>query len=157
MNINKWVLTIAGIGIITYMCLFKSVEGFSIVKRFSELDPDSYPRSVEKPILDSFPLTGSKETSLNNYNQIWWHYPVFSLGSYEQITNNIRHNYNPDEGTCIRADFCGALYKDKHGIKSNVITPLPPAEEGEGARVGYFRTEPNELFYSIPTNENILY
>jgi hypothetical protein len=37
------------------------------------------------------------------------------------------------------------------------VTPWPPAEEGEGARVGYFRTEPNELYYSIPTNENILY
>ena len=35
--------------------------------------------------------------------------------------------------------------------------PLPMAEEGEGARVGYFRSQPNELYFSIPTNENILY
>jgi hypothetical protein len=46
-----------------------------------------------------------------------------------------------------------------HDIKntSNIIKPLPPAEEGGGARVGYYRSEPNTLFFSIPTNENILY
>ena len=88
---------------------------------------------------------------------MWWRYPVFSLGSYEQITNNLKYHYNPDNGTCVRADFCGAVYNDKKNAKSNIITPLPPAEEGPGARVGYFRSEPNELYFSIPTNENILY
>ena len=47
-------------------------------------------------------------------------------------------------------------YKNKEA-KSNIITPMPPAEEGAGARVGYYRSEPNLLFYSIPDNENILY
>ena len=41
--------------------------------------------------------------------------------------------------------------------KSNIIKQLPPAEEGPGARVGYYRSDPNLLFFSIPTNENILY
>jgi hypothetical protein len=52
--------------------------------------------------------------------------------------------------------MCNALYKNKKH-KSNIITPLPPAEEGAGARVGYYRSDPNLLFFSIPTNENILY
>jgi len=118
--------------------------------------PGDYPISVDKPILNDFPLIGKNETSRNNYSDIWWHYPIFKVGSYKQITNNIRYPDNPDDGTCIRADFCGALYHNKKN-KSNITLPLCPAEEGPGARVGYFRSEPNELFYSIPTNENILY
>ena len=116
-----------------------------------------YPRSVDKPILNDYPLIGKTETSNDNYSDIWKDYPVFPVGSFEQITNNLRYYDNPDIGTCIRADFCGALYHDKKDKKSNIITPLPPADEGSGARVGYFRSEPNELYYSIPTNENILY
>ena len=48
------------------------------------------------------------------------------------------------------------LFKKKKN-KSNIVRPLPPAEEGAGARVGYYRSEPNLLAYSIPDNENILY
>jgi hypothetical protein len=106
--------------------------------------------------LDSFPLTGNKGTSNKNYSDIWKEYPEFSQSSFKQMTNNLRYVNNPDEGTCIRADMCNALYKNKKH-KSNIITQLPPAEEGPGARVGYYRTEPNELFFSIPDNENILY
>jgi hypothetical protein len=143
-----FLLGILAVGI--YLATFiKSVEGFS--------DAGSFLKSINKPILDDYPLIGKNETSNNNYNKLWWRYPIFSLGSYEQITNNLQHLYNPDNGTCVRADFCGALYHDNKNTKSNIITPLPPAEEGLGARVGYFRTEPNELYYSIPTNENILY
>jgi len=119
--------------------------------------PGSYPISVDQAILNDYPLIGKNETSFNNYSDMWWRYPVFKVGSYKQLTNNLRYHYNPDEGTCVRADFCGAVYHDKKNTKSNIIYPLPPAEEGPGARVGYFRAEPNELFYSIPTNENILY
>ena len=131
------------------------IEGFSTNKQDLET-PGVYPVAVDKPLLDSFPLTGQKEVSDKNYSDIWRDYPEFSKSSYEQITNNLRYVNNPDEGTCTRPEFCGALY---HSIKnkSNEINPLPPAEEGPGARVGYFRTEPNELYYSIPTNENILY
>jgi hypothetical protein len=133
----------------------KSAEGFSGLYELTT--PGVFPKSVDQAILDDYPKIGKNETSNNNYNQIWWRYPVFSVGSYEQITNNLRYHYNPDQGTCVRADFCGAVYHDKKNTKTNITIPLPPAEEGPGARVGYFRTEPNELYYSIPTNENILY
>ena len=126
------------------------------VEGFVPLLPGLYPRSQDKVILDDYPQIGSNETSNNNYSNIWSNYPVFPLASFEQITNNLRYHENPDEGTCVRADFCGALYKNKK-VPSNVVNPLPPAEEGSGARVGYFRSEPNELYFSIPTNENILY
>lgn len=115
-----------------------------------------YPMADEKVLLDSFPQIGENKTSNNSYSSVWWKYPVFPMGSYKQLTNNLKHYRNPDNGTCRPADFCGALYRDRH-TKSNEIHPLPPAEEGEGARVGYFRANVNWLPFSIPTNKNILY
>lgn len=137
-----------------YLVSTKPMEYFSNLT--INLEPGSYPDSDDKAILDSYKQIGKNKTSNKNYNQIWWQYPVFTLGSYEQVTNNLQHRYNPDDGKCIRAEFCDAMYYNKH-TKSNIITPLPPAEEGNGARVGYYRSEPNELYFSIPTNENILY
>ena len=134
--------------------LIRNIEGFKS-GTFTRVEGD-YPLSVNQAILDDYPLIGKNEVSNDSASTIWWHYPIFSLPSFKQQTNNLRYRYNPDDGTCTRPEFCGALY---HNIKnkSNEITPLPPAEEGSGARVGYFRTEPNQLYYSIPTNENILY
>lgn len=132
-----------------------NIEGFSGLYELTT--PGNFPNSVDQAILDDYPKIGKNQTSNNNYSDIWWNYPVFQLGSFKQLTNNLRYHYNPDEGTCVRADFCGAIYNNKQNTKSNIINPLPPAEEGPGARVGYFRTEPNELYFSIPTNENILY
>ena len=137
----------------------KAFEGFKGYKRYKSdvlTVPGDFPRSVDKPILDDFPLIGSKGVSANNESDIWKDYQVFGVGSFEQITNNIRYNRNPDDGKCSRAEFCGALYHDAKHLP-NVIKPLPPAQEGPGARVGYYRSEPNDLFFSIPTNENILY
>lgn len=134
--------------------LIRQIEGFETTT-FSRVEGE-YPLSVDQAILDDFPLIGKNKVSNDSASTIWWHYPVFSLPSFKQQTNNLRYRYNPDDGTCTRPEFCGALY---HSVKnkSNEINPLPQAEEGEGARVGYYRTEPNKLYYSIPTNENILY
>ena len=136
-----------------YLAPILKIEGF---KSQDLTTPGTYPVSVDKPILNSFPLTGNKGVSNKNYQDIWRDYPEFSKSSFEQITNNLRYVDNPDECTCIRADMCNALYKNrKH--KSNKVCPLPPAEQGAGARVGYYRSDPNLLFFSIPTNDNILY
>ena len=124
-------------------------EGFSLI-------PGNYPNSVNKVLLDDYQQIGKNILTNNNASDVWWKYPTFSLPSFKQITNNLRYFKNPDIGTCIRSDFCGALYKDKKN-KPNEIYPLSPVEEGPGARVGYFRAEPNLLDFSIPTNENILY
>jgi hypothetical protein len=130
------------------------IEGFSGLYDLSV--PGIFPKSVDQAILDDYPKIGKNETSNKNYSDIWWKYPTFTMGSYKQITNNLRYYDNPDEGTCIRADFCNAVYYNSKN-KSNIISQLPPAQEGSGARVGYFRSKPNELYFSIPTNENILY
>jgi hypothetical protein len=86
---------------------------------------------------------------------MWWHYPIFEVGSYKQITNNLRYPNNPDTGRCMPAELCGTLYKEKQ-LKSNYIEPLPPVDPRSGTRVGYFTTNINMLPFR--TDEpNILY
>ena len=130
------------IGSIIFLILIlvfkKNMEGFSGLYDLST--PGTFPKSVNQAILNDYPLINKNETSHNNYNQIWWHYPVFKLGSYKQVTNNLKYYDNPDNGTCVRADFCGALYKNKKDTKTNITLPLPPVQQG--LRVGYFITEP---------------
>ena len=153
--IGSFIFLILVLALGLYLAPFiQSIEGFK-TQYFARTEGD-YPVSVDQAILDTYPLINKNEVSNDSASTIWWHYPIFSLPSFKQQTNNLRYRYNPDEGTCTRSEFCGALY---HSIKnkSNEVYPLPQAEEGSGARVGYFRTEPNELYYSIPTNENILY
>jgi hypothetical protein len=100
-----------------YLAPILKIEGF---KSQDLSTPGVYPVSVDKPILDSFPLTGRKGISNNNAYNIWWHYPIFEVGSYAQITNNLKYPNNPDEGTCMPASMCGALYKEKQ-LKSNAF------------------------------------
>lgn len=107
---------------------------------------------------DTYPTIKKNIISNNNANNIWWHYPIFKLGSYAQITNNIKFVNNPDIGSCTPASMCGALY-DKKNIKSNYIKPLPVLNPTNKTRIGYFDTN-IKLTDSLPyrTNmQNILY
>ena len=117
---------------------------------------NSFPLDENDPLVEGeFPLTGRKGISNLGADKIWWHYPIFELGSYEQITNNIRYPNNPDEGTCMPASMCGALYKEKHNL-SNVVVPLPPVNPDCGTRVGYFTTDVNLLPFRTDVT-NVLY
>jgi hypothetical protein len=129
-------------------------EGYSNYN-LDSLNPGKYPLSQDKPLLNKdYPLTGRKTVSNKSYNDIWWEYPIFKEGSYKQITNNLRYYDNPDEGTCIRAEFCNTLYKNKK-VKSNYILPLPPVsapnkKNGESARVNYYWAQPDILLQPTP-------
>ena len=115
-----------------------------------------FPSAVTDVLVqDTYPITGRNGISNNGASDIWWHYPVFELGSYKQITNNIRYPHNPDEGTCMPASMCGALYRDKK-LGSNIVTPLPPVNPMCGTRVGYFSTNKNLLPFKS-NFQNILY
>lgn len=104
-----------------------------------------FPISVDKPLLgESYPLSGNGKVSDNDYNKIWWYYPIFKVGSYAQITNNLKYHNNPDDGQCTTAEFCGALYKDRQ-LHTNISQPLPPVPNTPGTRIGYYRT-PDNLF-----------
>jgi len=40
----------------------------------------------------------------------WFHEPVYALGSYAQVTNNVRYPSSPDNGSCTPPSFCGSFY-----------------------------------------------
>ena len=114
-----------------------------------------YPQSEDGRELYDYPSTGRKGVSDNGNAQNWWHKPVFEVGSYEQITNNLRYVKNPDDGSCTPGEFCGALYSDKQ-YGSNIAQSLPPTGfDPEGTRVNYYNSSPNRMPF---VNEgNILY
>ncbi len=131
-----------------------SKEGFS--NYYLGRTDGIYPLSQTNVLVqDTFPITGINGISDNGSNDIWWRYPIFKVGSYKQITNNIRFPNNPDIGRCMPASFCGALYEDKN-TRSNYIEPLPPVEITNGTRVGYFNTNINMLPFRID-EPNVLY
>jgi hypothetical protein len=104
--------------------------------------------STESHLLNYFPVNKTKKVNSDNYSHDWIYYPIFPVGSYEQITNNLKYFKNPDEGTCIPAEFCGDFYHDRN-LKPdiNIIKPLPPVSNDPGIRVGYYRTK-EDLFLS---------
>ena len=113
------------------------IEGYS---NYNLANPGDYPMIVDNPLLNaSFPSTHNKYVSSNNASDIWWYYPIFKVGSYAQVTNNLKYRRNPDDGICSRAEFCGTLYKDNE-IHTNISTPLPPVPDTPGTRVGYYKT-----------------
>lgn len=132
----------------------KKEEGFS--SYYLGSTNGIYPSSeTDVLVQDTYPITGINSVSNDGSNEIWWHYPIFEVGSYDQITNNIRYPNNPDTGKCMPANFCGALYKEKK-IKTNYIEPLPPIDPTAGTRVGYFTTDVNMLPFRTDV-PNILY
>lgn len=112
----------------------------SFISRIQPLEGAEYPKSDETPILDSYPYTKYKVIDKNNYSSNWRHYPVFSVGSYEQITNNLKYYKNPDNGLCAPAELCGDFYRDVY-TKSNIIKPLPSVQDDPTKiRVNYYNT-----------------
>ena len=106
-----------------------------------------YPKSLEGGYLDSYPLVKNPGVSTNSASTIWQEYPIFQVGSYDQITNNIRYPATPDEGTCTPAEFCGSIYKGagSGNTQATVIHQLPPVSNGYGARVNYYRSEHSQF------------
>jgi hypothetical protein len=134
--------------------IYEGYENYSLVQTMGKV-PDSQTQVL---VQDTYPAIGINQISNNTSNDIWWHYPIFKLGSYDQITNNIRYPNNPDEGTCMPGSMCGALYNEKK-IGNNYITPLPLVNSVSGTRVGYFTTN-GQLTDSLPFRtdmQNILY
>jgi len=107
------------------------------------------PREIlveEEPLLqDTYETTHNKNVTANNIRDIWWQYPIFNVGSYAQITNNLRYRKNPDDGECRTSEFCNAMYYDNEHVKSNLVDPLPPAPliDESKVRINYYTTDSN--------------
>lgn len=136
---------------------FNNFEGYAnyYLDQVSGNFPDAQTQVL---VQNTYPPIEKNQISDNTSNDIWWHYPIFKLGSYSQITNNIKYPNNPDEGTCMPASMCGALYHSKE-TGDNSVKILPPINPDQGTRIGYFTTK-GQLVDSLPfrTNmQNILY
>lgn len=104
----------------------------------------------------SYPLMMKNQVNMKDQYKKWWHYPTFKLGSYEQITNNIKYPNNPDNATCTPDLFCGALYH-KSQYKSNIFTPMDPVPvDINKVRINYYNANNNMLPF-VGTTANILY
>jgi hypothetical protein len=147
-------ILILGLGLPLFLRLSKSMEGYSSYNLAAA--PGDFPKSeTEVLVHDFYPPIGKNEVSDDTSSKIWWHRPIFKLGSYDQITNNIRYSNNPDVGTCTPASMCGALYREKQEA-SNYVKSLPPVNPESGTRVGYFSTDDNLLYFRTDA-QNILY
>jgi hypothetical protein len=145
-----------------FSLLFKLSESFRIKRKdgFSNYTLDNavggFPASQTEVLLeDTYPAIGKNQVSNESAYKMWWRYPTFELGSYAQITNNLRYPNNPDDARCTPANMCYALYKDK-AIGSNYVKPLQPLNPDCGTRVGYFDTNINLLPFRNDS-QNILY
>lgn len=140
--------------IFNFSNIFEGYSNYSL-----DQSSGSFPNAQTKVLVqDTYPPIGKNQISNNTANDIWMDYPVFQLGSYDQKTNNIRYPDSPDEGTCMPASMCGALYYDKK-TGNNTVEPLPPVNPDCGTRVGYFTTD-EQVITSLPYRtdmQNILY
>lgn len=131
----------------------KMRQGFQSISNLGNLNMGAaFPECQNVPLLyKDYPVIHKNMVSDKNYNDIWWEYPIFTEGSYAQITNNIRYPNNPDNGTAIGAEFSNAFYKNKKN-KSNYSKPLGPVPVGPrgSMRVGYYRTKDNLILGSSP-------
>lgn len=127
------------------------MEGFSVYPLDGSIDNNAFPAAQTEVLLqDTYPTIGKNELSNKDANEIWTEYPVYPLGSYAQTTNNIRYPDNPDNGTCMPASMCGALYRNKR-IGDNSVQPLPPVPVNAGTRIGYFVADnQDQLIASLP-------
>ena len=141
-----------GIYFLLGLLIIVVISSFIINKSYFQEGYDNYlanqgmlHTSESGPILaDSYPFTGKKTVSDNNYDTRWKDYPVYEVGSYAQLTNNLRYWKNPDESQCRTPEFCNALYDDIQ-IDSNISKPLPPAPsvDNDNIRVNYYTTNKN--------------
>lgn len=117
-----------------------------------ELATGPYPKVLEANLLPSYPPMPTNGVSKKNSSDVWRNNPVLPLGSFKQITNNLRYNKNPDQGNCVRSEFCDTMYHDVYN-KSNEVNPVVNAD-GQGVRVGFYRADSNALELSPPSDSN---
>jgi hypothetical protein len=149
-----FLILVLAIGLPLFFKLNNSIEGYSNYSLAGAMG--DFPNAqTEVLVQDTYPAIGKNEVSNETAEKMWWRYPVFEVGSYAQITNNIRYPNNPDDARCTPANFCYAVYNDAN-LGSNYVEPLPPVNPNSGTRIGYFTTDENLLPFRTDTT-NILY
>ena len=93
-----------------------------------------------------FPISNNP-VSRQQYSRDWDLYPVFSIPSFNQMTNNLRYYNNSSIAHETPEDFLDTFYGSK-SAKSNIvsyghITPIVTQHE---PRVGYWNTNVDVLY-----------
>jgi hypothetical protein len=146
------ILVIVAVGMSMMSMMIR--QGFT---NYNLAQPGKFPQSQTDVLLqDTYQRINSNGISNNTSDDMWWHYPSFKSGSYDQITNNIRYSNNPDLGNCLPGSICGSLYHEKK-TGNNYVKPLPPINPNCGTRVGYFSSIENTFFPYRSLMQNILY
>ena len=112
-------------------------EGFAA----DRVPSGEYPREVDEPLLyPEYPKKTAgygvvlRENNSENNSKL---YPVAAnLANYDQATNNVREWATPDNGSCMPAGMCGALYAPKVPAEYTVAQPLPL--DHPTRRVGFY-------------------
>ena len=93
-------------------------------KKEGFLSSGSYPASVDNPMMvdSKYPYRTPGGLSDENYSEQWKLYPVWSVGSYKQKTNNIKNWPQPCNGTAAPAD----MYVGDYIKKLHQKTAAPP-------------------------------
>jgi hypothetical protein len=99
-----------------------------------KLNGEKYPNSSNMLLEDTYKLN-TKNVNNINVSDAWWKYPTFKVGSFTQITNNLKYPNNPDTSNCTPIDVCG-IYNN-YQEKSNISVPLPEADS-QGMRINYY-------------------
>jgi hypothetical protein len=115
----------------------KKREGFAA----DRVPSGEYPREVDEPLLyPEYPKKTAgygvvlRENNSENNSKL---YPVAAnLANYDQATNNVREWATPDNGSCMPAGMCGALYAPKAPAEYKVPDPLPMNHPTR--RVGFY-------------------
>jgi hypothetical protein len=115
-------------------------EGFAA----DRVPSGEYPREVDEPLLyPVYPKKGAgygvvlRENDSTNNSKL---YPVAAnLSNYDQATNNARDWVTPDNGSCMPAGMCGALYEAKSPDDYKVPDPLPLNHPAR--RVGFYAAQ----------------
>ena len=88
-----FVILVLSISLPFFFNLNNYIEGYtnySLAKAIGD-----FPEALTNVLVqDTYPAIGKNQISNMTAADMWWHYPTFKLGSYDQITNNIRYSNN---------------------------------------------------------------
>lgn len=94
-----------------------------------------YPKTTELPLLhDNFPTKTKISLSENKSNDLFEMTTIYPSNSKE--INNIKELKTPDNGKCLPAELCNAIYDIKPVQQNNEMQPEP--HDWNNTRVGYF-------------------
>jgi hypothetical protein len=93
-----------------------------------------------------FPISNNP-VSTQQYSREWYLYPVFSIPSFKQMTNNLKYFNNPSIAHESPEDFLDTFYGSK-SAKSNIVSygEINPILTYHEPRVGYWNTKVDVMY-----------